>query len=75
MEADDGLAPLTDAEAARTELADALRRHGITLPSLRVDAASCAGRPARPLIDLGRCDVRTTRHLSAALRAVPAEER
>lgn len=58
-----------DAEATREQLASALTRCGVTLPSLRVDAASCSAVDPRPLIDLGRCDVTTARRLAEILRA------
>jgi hypothetical protein len=57
-----------DAERARNELGDALRAAGVKLPSLSLDAASCAGSAPRVLIDLGRCNVATARALAAALR-------
>jgi hypothetical protein len=58
------------AERARDELRDALGAAGVQLPSLGLDAASCAGVRPAPLIDLGRCNVETARALAAALRQV-----
>lgn len=60
---------VTKAEAAHDELADALAQRGVTLPSLRLDAASCAPPAPRPLLDLGRCNVDTAWQLAAALRS------
>ncbi|MEU9334067.1 hypothetical protein AB0D49_13045 [Streptomyces sp. NPDC048290] len=58
-----------DAERARDELRDALKAAGVQLPSLGLDAASCAGPAPLALIDLGRCNVATARALTAALRS------
>jgi hypothetical protein len=57
-----------DAEEACEELRDALRAVGVTLPSLGVDAVSCAGSAPFALLDLGRCNVATARALAAVLR-------
>ncbi|MGW1192711.1 hypothetical protein [Streptomyces sp. NPDC002559] len=57
-----------DAERARDELGDALGAVGVKLPSLSLDAVSCAGTAPRVLVDLGRCNVATARALAAALR-------
>jgi hypothetical protein len=57
-----------DAERARDELRDALHEAGVRLPSLGLDAASCAGPAPLALIDLGRCNVETARAIAAALR-------
>lgn len=59
---------IVDAERARDELGDALGAVGVKLPSLSLDAASCAGTAPRVLVDLGRCNVATARALAAALR-------
>jgi hypothetical protein len=68
--------PVTDrikeAETARDELADALRAAGITLPSLNVDILTYVNADAWPLVDLGRCNVRTVRRLASVLRATTA---
>ncbi|GAB3951203.1 hypothetical protein GCM10028832_04740 [Streptomyces sparsus] len=64
-----------DAGRARDELRDALAAVGVQLPSLGLDAASCAEPDPLALIDLGRCNVATARALTAALRSgrtVPA---
>ncbi|MFI1359571.1 hypothetical protein ACH4TV_39245 [Streptomyces sp. NPDC020898] len=52
------------------ELRDALREHGITLPSLRIDLPSFAGsyRPPMGLVELGGCNTATARKLAAVLR-------
>ncbi|WP_369037745.1 MULTISPECIES: hypothetical protein [Streptomyces] len=52
------------------ELRDALREHGITLPSLRIDLPSFAGsyRTPRGLVALGGCNAATARKLAAVLR-------
>lgn len=57
-----------DAGRARDELGDALGAVGVKLPSLSLDAVSCAGSAPRVLIDLGRCNVATARALAAVLR-------
>ncbi|MDI6518841.1 hypothetical protein QMA61_21850 [Streptomyces coelicoflavus] len=59
-----------EAERVRDELRDALGDAGVTLPSLGLDAASCAGSVPLALIDLGRCNVATARALTAAVRPV-----
>ncbi|MFF8829485.1 hypothetical protein [Streptomyces sp. NPDC015131] len=56
-----------DAKEAVAELRAALERAGITLPSLGLDAVTCAAEPPRPLVELGRCTVETARRLAAAL--------
>ncbi|MCK7627330.1 hypothetical protein MUU72_30265 [Streptomyces sp. RS10V-4] len=58
---------IAEAEAARDELADALERNGIVLPSLSVDPLSYGSQPPRPLIELGRCNPQTARKLAAAI--------
>jgi hypothetical protein len=58
-----------DAERACAELRDALKAAGVTLPSLGLDAVSCAGSAPLALIDLGRCNVATARAPATALRA------
>ncbi len=50
------------------ELRTALENAGITLPTLRLDAASVAREVPRPLIELGRCSVETAARIAAALR-------
>ncbi|MEU8619827.1 hypothetical protein [Streptomyces sp. NPDC048623] len=55
-------------EAVR-ELRDALRRVGVVLPSLGLDALTLAADPPRPLVELGRCTAATARLLAAALMA------
>lgn len=61
------------AEAVREELAGALKKAGITLPSLGLDAPTFTGYRPVPLIDLGRCNLETARKLAAALRGRGAE--
>ncbi|MFG3106133.1 hypothetical protein [Streptomyces tendae] len=56
-----------DAERACEELRGALGAAGVTLPSLGLDAVSCAGFAPLALIDLGRCNAATARALAAAL--------
>ncbi|MFE5400914.1 hypothetical protein ACFQ9Z_05840 [Streptomyces sp. NPDC056580] len=53
----------------------ALALHGITLPSLRVELASLAGRytPPAGLVALGNCNTATAQALAAALRGTAAE--
>ncbi|MFD8388494.1 ATP-binding protein [Streptomyces sp. NPDC059680] len=52
------------------DLRDALSAHGITLPSLRVDLPSFAGRyqPPAGLVALGNCNTATAYQLARALR-------
>ncbi|WP_328731779.1 hypothetical protein OHT20_16540 [Streptomyces caniferus] len=56
-----------EAEAACAELAAALKRSGIVLPSLGVDPVSYGYAEPRPLMELGRCNLETTHRLIAAL--------
>ncbi|MFI5806481.1 hypothetical protein [Streptomyces sp. NPDC051561] len=56
------------AEEAIRALGAALAGIGLQLPSLALDPASCARDVPAPLIDLGRCDVRTAQLLASALR-------
>ncbi|WP_052851923.1 hypothetical protein [Streptomyces avicenniae] len=63
----------TEAFAAATsavdQLQDALARVGIQLPSLGVDLVSATSPlHARPLIELGRCNMETAQALIAVLR-------
>lgn len=57
-----------EAEEIVKELRTALKNAGITLPTLRLDAASVAREVPRPLIELGRCNVETAARIVAALR-------
>ncbi|MGY1501023.1 hypothetical protein ACW4TU_31330 [Streptomyces sp. QTS52] len=57
-----------EAEEIVKELRMALKNAGITLPSLRLDAASVAREAPCPLIELGRCNVETAARIAAALR-------
>jgi len=61
--------PVTEAEAVRDELAEALKGVDITLPSLGLDAPAHHGYTPVPLIDLGRSNIETARRLTAAVRA------
>ncbi|BDH15870.1 MULTISPECIES: hypothetical protein [Streptomyces] len=56
-----------EAEVACAELAEALKRADIVLPSLGVDPVSYGYAQPRPLIELGRCNLETTHRLIAAL--------
>ncbi|GGU92730.1 hypothetical protein GCM10010211_69350 [Streptomyces albospinus] len=56
-----------EAEAALDELADALKRNGIVLPSLGLDPVTYSGQRSLPLVELGRCNPQTARKLAAAL--------
>ncbi|REK88382.1 hypothetical protein DY245_21580 [Streptomyces inhibens] len=56
-----------EVEAACDELAAALKRMGIVLPSLCVDPVSYSYAQPRPLVELGRCNLETTHRLIAAL--------
>ncbi|WP_407550747.1 hypothetical protein QOM21_16005 [Streptomyces sp. Pv4-95] len=61
-----------EAEAARDELAAALRRVDVVLPSLCVDPLSYSYEQPSPLIELGRCNLATTRKLIEALKKAAA---
>ncbi|MFB4424390.1 hypothetical protein C5F59_025320 [Streptomyces sp. QL37] len=61
-------ARIEEAEAAREDLRDALDAAGVKLPSLRLDIPSLVGPMPQPLVDLGRCNLSTTRQLTAVLR-------
>ncbi|WP_330239817.1 hypothetical protein [Streptomyces sp. NBC_00525] len=60
---------VAEAERARDELREALGAAGLKLPSLGIDAISCAGPNPLALIDLGRCNIDTARALAVALRS------
>ncbi|WP_395573033.1 hypothetical protein [Streptomyces sp. BK79] len=63
--------PLASALAASDELSAALARHGITLPSLGPDLASCTTTTVhRPLLELGRVNLSTAHRLTAVLTDV-----
>ncbi|MEU9121169.1 hypothetical protein AB0C96_15170 [Streptomyces sp. NPDC048506] len=63
--------PHMEAQVARDELAAVLKEAGIVLPSLGVDLVTYSSQLPSVLIELGRCNLETTRRLSAALaRAV-----
>jgi hypothetical protein len=62
------LGRLKEAEDVRDELMAALHGVGVVLPSLRVEPVSYADEKPRPLVDLGRCNLRVARALAAALR-------
>ncbi|WP_282796168.1 hypothetical protein [Streptomyces sp. CC224B] len=56
-----------EAEDTVKELRAALRRAGISLPSLRVDPVTVARQAPCPLVDLGRCSVEAAARLAACL--------
>lgn len=58
---------ISEAETARDDLRRALTAVGVTLPSLRLDPASLAAQVPVSLVELGRCNLETTRRLTAAL--------
>ncbi|WP_447037318.1 hypothetical protein [Streptomyces sp. DSM 118878] len=62
------------AEETLRELRAALARAGITLPSLRIDAATIAREAPCPRIEFGGCSVDAAARLVAALRAGGAKE-
>ncbi|GAB2834304.1 hypothetical protein [Streptomyces daliensis] len=62
-----------EAEDVMYQLAAALGRLGITLPSLRLDPLSYAGGRA-PLVELSRCNLDTARKLTEVLNAVPPSQ-
>ncbi|MGW7492020.1 hypothetical protein [Streptomyces sp. NPDC054786] len=59
---------MSEAEAACEELAAALKRTGIVLPSLAVDPVTYGYEQSRVLVELGRCNLETTRKLIAVLQ-------
>jgi hypothetical protein len=59
---------IKEAEDVRDELWAALHGAGIVLPSLRIDPAAYAEEKPRPLVELGRCNLRTARALTVVLR-------
>ena len=61
------VACMSEAEEAVNTLRVALKRSGITLPSLRIDPVSYARDVPCPLVELGRCNVDTARLIAAAL--------
>lgn len=63
-----GIDGTAEAEAACDELAAVLRRSGIVLPSLSVDPVTYGYEQSRVLVELGRCNVETTRRLIAVLK-------
>ncbi|MFF5441037.1 hypothetical protein [Streptomyces achromogenes] len=58
---------IEEAEEALRELRSALEKAGVVLPSLGLDPVSLVREVPSPLVDLGRCSVRTARRLAAAL--------
>ncbi|MGV2915440.1 hypothetical protein [Streptomyces alfalfae] len=62
------------AEETLRELRAALAGRGITLPSLRIDAATIAREAPCPRIEFGGCSVDVAARLAAALRAGGAKE-
>jgi hypothetical protein len=63
-----------EAEEVVTELRAALQSVAVTLPSLRIDLASCTGTTPRPLVELSRCNLQTARRLTAALHSARLQE-
>ncbi|MCE7080428.1 hypothetical protein [Streptomyces sp. ST2-7A] len=59
---------IQEAELVRDELATALEKAGVRLPSLGLDIPSCTSPVPLALIGLGRCNVETARRLTAAVR-------
>lgn len=57
-----------EAEVTVKELRAALEKAGITLPSLRIDAASVAREAPCPRVELGGCSVEVAARLAAVLR-------
>ncbi|WP_433857627.1 hypothetical protein [Streptomyces kronopolitis] len=57
-----------EAEVACGELAAVLKETGIVLPSLAVGPVTFGYEPPRSLVELGRCNVETTRKLIAVLQ-------
>lgn len=64
---------LQAASEAVTDLRAALTTLGVTLPSVRIDLPSCTSSiDARPLVDLGRCNMETARRLITILNQAAA---
>ncbi|GAA2394673.1 hypothetical protein [Streptomyces coeruleofuscus] len=68
MEARHSALCVEEAEDAVKELRTELAKAGITLPSLGLDPVSLAREAPCPLVELGRCSVRTARRLAAVPR-------
>ncbi len=60
---------LRKAEDTRDDLSAVLRTLGIVLPSLSVEPMAYGDENPDPLIDMGRCNLRTARKLLAVLRS------
>ncbi|MFI2190237.1 hypothetical protein [Streptomyces sioyaensis] len=63
---------MTEAEAACGELAAVLKETGIVLPSLGIDPVTYGYETPRALVELGRCNVATTRKLIEVLQRAAA---
>ncbi|MCF3175515.1 hypothetical protein IPZ61_19620 [Streptomyces sioyaensis] len=63
---------MTEAEAACDELAAVLKKTGIVLPSLGVDPVTYGYEAPRALVELGRCNLATTRKLIEVLQRAAA---
>ncbi|WP_330453031.1 MULTISPECIES: hypothetical protein [unclassified Streptomyces] len=61
------VAKIREAEEVVALLREGFTRAGVKLPSLRIDAASCAGDDPAVLIDLGRCNLEAAQRLSRML--------
>ncbi|MCX4447714.1 hypothetical protein [Streptomyces sp. NBC_01789] len=61
------VARIREAEEVVELLRDGFARAGVKLPSLRIDAASCAGDDPAVLVDLGRCNLDAAVRLSRVL--------
>jgi hypothetical protein len=59
---------IKEAEDVRDELWAVLHGAGIVLPSLNVDPLAYVDEDPRPLVELGRCNVRTARALVSVVR-------
>ncbi|WP_438486641.1 hypothetical protein [Streptomyces sp. S186] len=58
---------MNDVHECAEELRDALKVHGITLPSLGIELPSFAGAYPPPLVALGNCNMATARQLAEVL--------
>ncbi|MEV5601584.1 hypothetical protein AB0L33_09095 [Streptomyces sp. NPDC052299] len=61
------VAKIREAEELVALLKERFTRAGVKLPSLRIDAASCAGDDPAVLVDLGRCNLAAAQQLSRVL--------
>ncbi|GAB2787509.1 hypothetical protein [Streptomyces daliensis] len=69
---DDHAAKVRQAEEVLSDLKEALKGKGITLPSLEIDCETSLSGVV--LIDLARCNIETAQKLAKALRLADAKQ-